>query len=310
MLRILMALTVSAAAAWTPAASSISDDRPARQSLPPVFTARVDLVVLQVKVTDRNGRFVGGLGREMFTVLDEGQPQRVALFVPTEAPVTVGLLVDDSGSMQGVREQVTAAAGAFAANSLAQDELFALTFTGETRPVLPPTQPFTPDGVLLQDALRAVRRTRGRTAVYDAIIAGLAHAAQGRHPGKVLVLVSDGGDNASRQTFDEVRQAAQRADTVIYTVAIVDPLERDTGRRQLRRLADLTGGESYEPRDLEGVQRALREIARDIRQVYTVGYVPSAPADHARLRRLEVRLNDRARQGWRVRARRGYIAGD
>jgi len=141
--------------------------------------------------------------------------------------VTVGFLVDSSGSMREGRQRVVGAATAFAEASNSQDELFALAFNEQVRAALPPSAPFTSDGTVFRVALAGAMGAQGRTAMYDAISNGLSYIAMGHHPRRVLVVVGDGGDNASTTTFDQVLKQAQASNAAIYTVGIIDPLERD-----------------------------------------------------------------------------------
>lgn len=275
----------------------------------PIFSTRSELVVLHVLVKDRRGKYVTGLPETAFTVLEDDRPQRIALFTREDSPVTVGLLVDSSGSMYDGRSRVVAAVSAFAAASNPQDEIFALTFNETVRPALPPSMPFTSDPATLSTALSGALLAYGRTALYDAVAEGLEYVARGSHPRRVLILVADGGDNASRTTFDAVLRQAQASNAAIYTVGVIDPLNRDANRERLRELARATGGEAFFPRSAGDVADVLDHIARDIRHTYTIGYVPPPERREAGFRRLRVTVA--ARDGGRldVRTRTGYLAG-
>jgi VWFA-related protein len=271
-----------------------------------VFSSRSDLVVLHATVTDRRGAFVGGLPRDAFAVREDGRLQEIAFFAEQDAPVTVGLVLDNSGSMLETRSLLLSAVQAFAQASHPADEFFALTFNERVRPVLPDEAPFTSDPVVLREALSAALTARGRTALHDAVLAGLAALDGGAHARKVLVVVADGGDNASRATFEAVLARARASNVVIYTVAIADPLNWDADPGRLRRLAKATGGLAYEPPDVEELEEALTRISRDIRSSYTLAYEPADGA-HDGLRRIEVRV--RASDGRRLvaRTRDGYL---
>jgi VWFA-related protein len=279
----------------------------AQNPTPPAFSARSELVVLYVTVKEKSGAYVTGLSRDAFRVLEDGRRQQIQFFGMHDAPVTVGLIIDGSGSMAGVRDRVIAAAGAFAETSNRTDELFALIFNDNVEPVLPPDAPFTGDEETLRSALTRTLVARGRTALHDAIAAGLRYFAQGHLPGKVLVVVSDGGDNASTTTFDQVLMSAQAANTVIYTIALIDPLERDASRKRLRQLAEVTGGEAFQPRNMAQVDDVLRRIARDIRNIYTIGYVPADTNRDRRVRRLRVLVTAPNGRDVRVRTRQRYL---
>lgn len=270
----------------------------------PVFSAESELVVLQVMVEDRHGRYVSDLSGDAFSVLEDGAAQPIVFFNRQDTPVTVGLLIDSSGSMRGVRDLVAVAAGTFVTISNPEDEIFALTFGDDVRSALPPEDPFTSDGATLRRALFDAITARGRTALYDAIAQGLRYADLGMHERKVLIAVSDGGDNASTTAFDDVVRGAQRSNVLIYSVVIRDPLEPDANPRRLKRLADQSGGESFEPRDGSDVPSVLQHIARDIRNMYTLGYAPPSGKGPG-LRRIDVRVSGHGRV--RVRTRDAYL---
>jgi Ca-activated chloride channel homolog len=275
----------------------------------PVFSSRAELVVAHVTVKDRDGAYVTGLPQEAFRVSEDGAAQRIEFFTREESPVTVGFLVDSSGSMREGRQRVIAAATAFAEASNSHDELFALAFNEHVRAALSPSMPFTSDAGVFRVALAGAMGAQGRTAMYDAISNGLSYIARGNHPRRVLVVVGDGGDNASTTTFDQALKAAQASNAAIYTVGIIDPLEREANPRLLKRLAEATGGESFFPRDVNDVDDVLQQIADDIRYSYTVGYVSSNSARDGQFRRIRVVVTDPARRSLRVRTRDGYRAG-
>jgi len=281
--------------------------RPDEQT--PVFSSAAELVAVHVTVRDRRGAYVTGLPRDAFRIVEDGTPQRIDLFTGEDSPVTVGLLVDSSGSMRQGRERVIAAATQFAERSHPNDEIFALAFNEHVRAALPPSTPFTNDPGEFRVALTATMGAQGRTAMYDAIRSGLTYVAKGSHPRRVLVIVGDGGDNASTATFDEVLRAAQASNAAIYTVGVIDPLEREADPGLLKRLARATGGASYFPRHVNEVEDVLRQIARDIRHSYTLGYVSSNSARDGGFRRIRVTVGDPIRRSLVVRTRDGYRAG-
>jgi VWFA-related protein len=275
----------------------------------PVFSTGSDLVVVHATIKDGSGAYVTGLTRDAFAILEDGRPQNAQLFTSEDAPVTVGLLIDSSGSMQPNRDRVIAAATAFAEASHPSDELFAVAFNDRVSAALPPTAPFTSDVVVLQDALTNTIRAYGRTALFDAIAAGLDYLARGHHERRVLVIVSDGGDNASHTTFAEVVTKTQASNAVIYTVALVDPVERDTNPGLLRRIAQANGGEAFAPRNVDDITEVLRHIARDIRHTYTLGYVSTNSARDGAFRQIRLIVQSPDRRRLVVRTRSGYLAG-
>jgi Ca-activated chloride channel family protein len=272
------------------------------------FSAEANLVVLNVRVTDRDGRHVPNLPREAFTVFEDGRPQPVAVFAREDAPVTVGLVIDSSISMWAIRDRLVAGATAFAAAGHADNELFAVAFNDRRWPALAPSAPFTGDPAVLNAGLTRVVQPRGRTALFDAIQAGLDYAARGTHTRRALVLLSDGGDNASATTFDEVIEKTLASNTVIYGVALVDPVDRSARPEILRRLARATGGEAFTPTGADDVRSALHQVAEDIRRSYTLGYVPAASAAGT-YHSLDVAVSREGGRGDRVRTREGYRAG-
>ena len=274
------------------------------------FSVQSDLVVLHVTVRDHRGAYVSDLPRHAFEVFDEGQRRPIQFLADTDTPVTVGLLIDSSGSMLPTRELVIAASAAFAEASHPQDEIFALAFNEHVRAALPPSSPFTSNPNTLRSALQHAISARGRTALYDAVLAGLEYLSSGSRARRVLVVVSDGGDNASRTTREEVFRKAQASNAMIYTLALRDaarPHEGDPGL--LRDLARVTGGAAYRPEHPRHVDTALREIARDIRHTYTIGYVPTQTDRDGTYHRVRVEVESPDGQRLRVRSRSGYVAG-
>jgi VWFA-related protein len=279
----------------------------AQSSQPPTFTSSADLVVLHVSVQDRDGGYVSDLSQDAFAIFEDGLPQTIAQFVNQDTPVTVGLLIDNSISMRESRELVIAAAAEFADAGHPNDERFALAFNEHVVPVLPESAPFTSDTAVLRSALGRAIIARGRTALFDALVAGLSYAERGAHQRRVLVAISDGGDNASETTFDHAIRRAQASNVVLYTVTLVDPLDREANPARMERLAEATGGLNYRPRSRTQVSAMLQRIARDIRHIYTLGYTPRhAPDGQFHTVRVVVQSPDRRRLV--VRTREGYLA--
>jgi VWFA-related protein len=272
----------------------------------PVFTARADLVVLQIQVEDRDGRPVPGLMADDFEVLEDGRRQPIAFFREQDAPATIGLIVDRSGSMHAVRDRVVAAARAFVQSSHPDDELFALAFGDDVRAVLPADAPFTSDDRTLGDALERSLTARGRTSLHDAVLQGLAYVGRGSRERQVLILVADGADNASAAAFEQVLAGVERSSTLIYAIAIADPLDRDRNSRRLGRLAHASGGELFAPRRPADIGRVMREIAHAIRSLYTVGYAPPEARRGDAFRQIQVRARVPGLGPLRVHARDGY----
>ncbi|PYR51498.1 MAG: VWA domain-containing protein [Acidobacteria bacterium] len=251
-----------------------------------------ELVVLPVIVTDRQGRYVGDLPRDRFTVYDNGRRVAIELFSNEDTPVTVGLLIDASGSMRSKLAEVVAGSLAFAKSSNPQDELFAIRFNDDVQHAVRDRR-FLMAGDLgaLQSALVALRAD-GRTALYDALTEGLDHLALGSRPRKVLLVISDGGDNASQATLERVLSRARQ------------DLDRNTG--VLKSLAHTTGGERFLPHSPGELLRVCERIAREIRSGYTIGYVP--PDRDGAYHRVRVQIEPSPPRRSTVRTRPGYFA--
>ncbi len=272
-----------------------------------VFSSGSELVVVHVAVLDGKSHLVSGLPQDAFRVFENGQPEVVSFFHNEDNPVTVGLVLDCSGSMLRKREAVIAAGLAFARSSHPRDEMFTVNFNEHVWNGLPPAMPFTTDIRELQTALER-STARGQTALFDGLRTALTHLEKGHQPKKALIVVSDGGDNASATTFAEVHDLALTMDAIVYTIGISDQYDsKDANPEVMRKLARATGGEAYFPRKLEEVTDVLERIARDLRSGYTLGYVPPAGADGFRAIRVEVHPPDGRKLS--VRARSGYLAG-
>jgi VWFA-related protein len=275
---------------------------------PPLFTTESSLVVLHVTVKDKQGRYVNGLPRDAFDVFEDGKPQDVSFFTSEDAPVTVGLLVDNSGSMRGNHELVLAAATAFVERSNPHDEVFALTFNERVQAALPNAMPFTSDVEVLRAALaRSVTSSQGRTALYDAIDDGIEYLAAGQYERKALIVVSDGGDNASETTFAQILSRIQESNVVIHAVALIDPVEPDANPKRLRQLAEASGGMAFRPTDGRQVRDVLERVALDIRNAYTMGYTP-ADSTRGGFRHIRVGVRAPNVKSPVVRTRAGYMS--
>jgi VWFA-related protein len=232
---------------------------------------------------------------------------RIEFFTTEDLPATIGLVIDSSGSMRGKRQQITAAAMAFAALSHPLDELFTVNFNEAVWLGLPRALGFTADRDQLRAAL-ADAPAEGLSAVYDAVDRALAHVEHGTRDRKALIVVSDGGDNASTRSLDEVVQHARRSTAIVYAVTLFDPDDHDARPRILKRLARETGGEVFTPRRLSDVGLSFEQIARELRSGYTIGIQPPEMADGGfRAIRVVVDAGDGRRLVARTRA--GYYAG-
>ncbi len=267
----------------------------------------VDLVDLQATVVDRKGGFVSGLNKENFQVFEDRVPQMIRVFQHEDVPVAVGLIVDNSGSMAPKRKDVTAAALAFVRSSNPQDQMFVVNFNEHVFFGLPDTQLFSASPAELEMALNGVPAS-GKTAIYDAIAAGLDHLKKATLDKKALIVISDGGDNASHHTLDQILNAAGRADVTIYTIGLFDEDDPDQNPGVLRKIARATGGEAFLPKETGKVVPICERIAEDIRNQYTIGYVSSNQKLDNTYRMIRVTATGRHHEKYIVRAREGYIA--
>lgn len=272
------------------------------------FSARSDLVVLNVAVTNAKGGFVSGLSAEAFRVEEEGQPQTVSFFAEQDAPATIGLLIDASGSMLENRDRVIAGVTEFAKASHPDDEFLPLVFNEHVTSVLPSHHRFTSDPAELRDGLTKNLNARGRTAFHDALAHTIDAIGHGRHERKALIVLSDGGDNESRLTFNEALERVLASNVVVYSIALVDPLALDRNPKALRRLADGTGGLAFQPANVAVVSRVFEAIAHDIRSRYTLAYAPPGSSSDKPLRRVRVTVTAPEHSGLKVRTRTGYLS--
>lgn len=279
----------------------------------PNFSSQSELVVLHVAVRDRKGGYVGGLGQDSFRVLEDRRPQEISFFNSQDAPVTVGLLIDASGSMAPNRDMVIAASMAFSKAMNPQDEFFVLGFNEDIHAPLPADKPFTNFEPALRVALVQAIKSRGQTAIYDAVHAGLRYVQKGGFERQVLIVVSDGGDNASTTTRGQVVANAQASNAVIYTIALIDPMDTEADPGFLAQLSDSTGGVAFKPKTAREIEDILQRVAHDIRNMYTIGYVPSQVSAASKrdesLRRVAVDVRLPTGQKLAVRTRRAYLAG-
>ena len=268
-------------------------------------------MVLHVTVADASGRLVLDLNRNNFRVFEDKIEQKVSLFSHEDIPITMGLVIDNSASMETKRAQVNAAALTFVRTSNPQDEAFVVNFNGDY--YLDTEHDFTSDPKELDDALSRIE-TRGGTALYDAVIGSLDHLKKGHKDKRVLLVVTDGDDNASRETFDQTIKAAQQSSATIYTIGIFSEEDRKTDKGMVRRskkvlqeLAEATGGQAYFPASLEEVTPICEHVADELRKQYTLGYYPTNSAKDGTFRAVRVQVQS-SRGKLSVRSRTGYYA--
>jgi Ca-activated chloride channel homolog len=265
------------------------------------------LVLLDVSVKDPAGGFVSGLEKNNFKVYENGRPEQITQFANSDIPVTVGIALDESGSMRPKREQVLTAALVFIQASNPMDEMFVVNFNEKARRGLP-------DEVLFSDNAQQLRAAlwqgvpEGRTALYDAVEMSLRQLDFGRQAKKTLVVISDGGDNHSTHRLQEVMHHVLASLVTIYTVGIYDEDDPEKNEGVLKDLAHVSGGVFYHPKTLDEIVPICRQIAKDIRARYTIGYVPSV--EGKMLRHIKVEASSSENPKLNVRTRTSYVFSD
>jgi len=265
------------------------------------------MVVLHATVQNHKGVLVPGLGQNDFQVYEDGDRQQIKYFSHKDIPVTVGLVVDNSGSMRSKRPEVISAALAFARSSNPLDQMFVINFNENISFGLPANMPFTDQVDQLRVALSRIAAD-GETALYDAVAAGLEHLKEGSRDKKVLIVVSDGGDNASKHSLTQIMTMAGRPEAIIYTIGLFDEEDPDRNPHVLKQLARETGGEAFLPQSVRDVVPVCEQIARDIRSQYTIAYVPTNRKQDGTYRTIQVKTSAPGRGHLLVRTRSGYYA--
>lgn len=270
------------------------------------ISVNVGLVVLPVTVTDRKGAFVPDLRPQDFQVYETGRLQQITSFRPEDVPVTVGLVVDNSGSMGPKRPAVIAASLAFVRSSNPQDQMFVVNFNQTVTLGLPESIPFSSDQQQLREAL-SKNPPAGNTALYDAIAAALQHLKAGTGDKKALIVVTDGGDNASQIKVPDLLRMAESSNSIIYTIGIFDQSDSNEKPDVLRQLSKLTGGQAYFPGSISEVFKVSEQISRDLRQQYTISYIPTDQNPDGRYRTIRVTAKASGKGKLYVRTRTGYL---
>ena len=270
-------------------------------------TSTVARVVLDVSVKDRRGHYVTNLRKENFQIFEDGRPEPIIHFSSIDTPVTVGLVLDDSGSMRPKRAEVVTAGLAFAKESNPDDQFFVVNFNNYIARGLPEGMEFTDKLQTLRAALY-MGNPEGQTALYDAIVFSLKHLEKGREPKKTLIVVSDGGDNVSRASFQDVVGLVRASAATIYTVGLFTEDDHDRNPGALRKLARLSGGDYFNPSTLDEVVPIFHQIANEIRNRYTITYAPDPNVDAAKhpVRSIRVVASNAQNEKLKVRTRAQY----
>jgi len=274
---------------------------------------QVNLVVLHASVLNDRSIFVPGLKQENFRVFEDKVEQKMAVFKQEDVPVSFGLVIDNSGSMREKRPQVNSAALTFVKTSNPQDEGFVVNFNDDY--YLDTEHDFTSDLNEMRTALERID-ARGSTALYDAVIGSLDHLKKGTRDKKVIIIVTDGEDNASRHSLENTVEQAQRNDALIYAVGVFSDDDIKHNRRAMKKartalsqLANATGGLAFFPEDASDTEAICTQVAHDIRNQYTLAYYPSNVARDGTFRSVQVEIQPPHGSGkLSVRTRTGYYA--
>jgi VWFA-related protein len=299
-MRILTGL-LAAAALLAQQATAPADEKP------PVFRLDTRIVVCHTTVIDKTGHLVTTLPQSAFTVFENKVKQDIRRFKREDVPVSLGLVIDNSGSMRNKVTQVRAAALALVKESNHQDETFVVNFNDSAFLDNPKDKPFTNDMKELEAALAKID-TRGGTAMRDAIQMSIDHLKGGHRDKKVLVVITDGNDNSSVNTMETILKNAHRSDVLIYGVGLLseeEHREAARARKALNDLAEATGGKTFFPKEVLEVDSIARQVARDIRSQYVIEYSPANFKMDGSFRSIKITAKA---PGTTVRTRSGYYA--
>ena len=271
-----------------------------------VFKKQVEEVVLHATVIDDKHRLVTGLTKNDFQVFEDGAPQQITSFRREDIPVALGIVIDNSGSMRERRPAVNQAAINLVRASNPSDQVFIVNFNDEYYL----DQDFTSQVPQLKEALERIE-SRGGTALYDAIVASADHLKKNaRLDKRVLLVVTDGEDNASRQSLEQaIRRLQAENGPTVYTIGILGEERQRRARRALNEMSEQTGGVSFFPKDLTEVDSITQAVAHDIRNQYTIGYKPVRSQSQGGYRTVKVEARAPGYKHLMVRTRSGYYAG-
>ena len=275
----------------------------------PRIRVDVNLVVLHTTVLDDRGRFADGLKQDNFRVLEDKAEQKLSVFKREDVPVSMGLVIDNSGSMRDKRPRVNAAALTLVEASNPQDEAFVVNFNDDF--YLDLDKDFSSSIPELKEALERID-SRGSTALYDAVIGSLDHVKKGAKDKKVLLVVTDGEDNTSHNSLEKTVREIQKTDTVIYTIGLLSEESKKNAKRARRALEDIakaSGGLAFFPENVDDVRSICEQVAHDIRNQYTLAYYPTNTKRDGTFRTVQVEvIPPRGRGKLIARTRNGYYA--
>lgn len=285
----------------TPAVSSPASGKEKKDRV----TISTELVSLNVAITDKQGHNITGLDRNAFAVYEDDVRQEISFFSNCDAPASIGIVFDNSGSMSG--EKMVRAGDAikrFIQTGHSEDEYSLISFNDQARLLLDRAR----DGEALLDGFSTIR-PGGNTALYDGVALGIEALAQGRYPKRALLVISDGEDNRSRHTLNQITRKLHESGITIYSILIGMPLPRTSGPAIMDQLATASGGKFFFPNNGEAMNEDFAEIALELRHQYSVGYIPTNHVRDTRWHRIKVMVAPPAGSPHLVvRSRKGYYA--
>jgi len=294
---------------------TISETRSGAQSIlsnektddPSIVSSRVDMVLVPVSVTDKEGRSVMDLSKDNFRVFDDNKQQGLQNVALEDEPTSIGIVVDTSASMENKIPRVLLAVHDFIRDANPQDEFFVITFSDRPRP---PVR-FTSSAQILEDAVIATP-VGGYTALLDALDLAIAKMQDAKYSRRAIVVLSDGGDNHSRETVAHLVRTVEESELLIYSVGIYDgssqSVEEILGPELLKKLSTRSGGAAFDARDGHEVSEAVRNVVGQVRTRYVLSYYPNQKPKDGRWHTIKVKLNGSHRPHLHVHAKAGYYA--
>ncbi len=249
------------------------------------LNVNVDLTEVHVNVTDEKDHPIGNLKKDNFRIFEDRMEQKISVFKHEDLPISLGLVIDNSRSMEPRKERLDAAALSFVRKSNPDDETFIVHFDDTARM----DRDFTDSIPLLEETLAGVK-PYGQTAIYDALILALGHMESAKHMKKAILLFTDGIDNSSKYTLSQAVEAAKRAGVSVYPVGLLSQSGGQKAEDALIRIAEASGGRAYFPQTIDEARLYMERVARDLREQYTLGYFPSNPSHNGAWRSVRIEV--------------------
>jgi Ca-activated chloride channel family protein len=268
------------------------------------LNVNVDLTELHVSVTDEKDHPIGNLKKENFRVFEDRTEQNLTVFKHEDIPVSLGLVIDNSRSMEPRKQRLDAAALSAVRKSNPEDETFVVHFDDTARL----DREFTSSIPLLEETLAGVK-PYGQTAIFDALILALDHMQRAKHQKKAILLMTDGVDNSSKHTLAEAIEATKKTQVAVYTVGLLSRFEGDKAEAALQQISEASGGRAFFPQTVEEASADMERVARDLREQYTLGYIPTNPVRAGQWRSVRVDITPPTGMSSRARLVASYRHG-